>query len=100
MNDQWHYVRGGKQVGPVSTPELKQLASSGQLLPTDMVWKDGMPSWAPAETIKGLLGAAIVSEERIRNPELDMKTQIKIFNASYDRMDLERQINDWAQQNS
>ena len=50
----WHYSRGGKQAGPLSTAALKQMASSGQLAPTDMVWTPGMASWAPAETIKGL----------------------------------------------
>jgi hypothetical protein len=54
MSDQWHYSRGGKQVGPVSTTELSQLAASGQLSPTDMVWKEGMGAWVPASTLKGL----------------------------------------------
>jgi hypothetical protein len=54
MGDQWHYSRGGKQAGSVSSPELKQLAATGQLAPTDMVSKDGMPNWVSAKDIKGL----------------------------------------------
>src|SRR6516225_4826640 len=41
--DQWYYGRGGKQYGPVSAAELKQMASGGHLSPTDMVRKEGMP---------------------------------------------------------
>jgi hypothetical protein len=58
MADQWHYqTRGGKQVGPVSGTELRQLAASGQLSPTDLVWKDGMGAWVPASSIKGLFNS-------------------------------------------
>jgi hypothetical protein len=54
MGDQWHYTLGGKQGGPVSATELKQMADSGELLPTDLVWKDGMAAWQPASALKGL----------------------------------------------
>jgi hypothetical protein len=57
MGEQWHYSRGGKRAGPVSPAELKHLASNGQLLPSDMVWKEGMPDWLPAEMLKGLFAA-------------------------------------------
>jgi len=43
MAEQWHYTCEGKQIGPVSATEIKQLAMSGLLKPTDMVWKEGMP---------------------------------------------------------
>jgi hypothetical protein len=33
---------------------MQHLASSRQLLPTDVVWKAGMQKWAPASSIKGL----------------------------------------------
>src|SRR6185312_6521040 len=34
--------------------QLKQLALSGQLKPTDLVWQDGMSDWVPANSVKGL----------------------------------------------
>jgi hypothetical protein len=56
--EQWYYQpRGGKQVGPVSGTELRQLAASGQLSPTDLVWKEGMGAWVPASSIKGLFNS-------------------------------------------
>jgi hypothetical protein len=54
---EWHYSRGNEQHGPVSSAQLKQLAASGQLLPTDLIWKDGMPGWLAAGKIKGLFDA-------------------------------------------
>ena len=54
MGEQWHYTRGGQQFGPVPAAELKRMASSGDLSPTDMVWKEGMPNWVSAEKLKGL----------------------------------------------
>ena len=35
--------------------ELKKAASEGQLLPTDLVWREGMEDWKPASSLKGLL---------------------------------------------
>lgn len=54
MGDQWYFSRDGKQAGAVSEAELTQLASSGQLSPTDMVWKEGMSGWVHAAKVKGL----------------------------------------------
>ena len=58
MGEQWHYTRVGQQFGPVSAAELKRMASSGHLSPTDMVWKAGMPNWVQAEKLKGLFTGA------------------------------------------
>jgi hypothetical protein len=51
---EWHYSKNNQQLGPVTSTQLRQLAGSGQIHPTDMVWKDGMPDWVPAGKIKGL----------------------------------------------
>ena len=45
MAEQWYYSKQGQRTGPVSEEQLKQLASSGQVQPTDLVWKQGMPQW-------------------------------------------------------
>lgn len=60
MSEQWHYIRGNKQLGPVSAADLKQLASGGQLSPTDMVWNEGTPNWVPAANIQGLFASGAV----------------------------------------
>ena len=50
----WYYSRGGERHGPFTTNQLKQLAQTGELQPTDSVWKDGMPTCRPASEVKGL----------------------------------------------
>jgi uncharacterized protein DUF4339 len=54
MSQRWYYARGKSKHGPVSAKELKQLAESGKLQPTDLVWRTDMPDWRKASTIKGL----------------------------------------------
>ncbi|HEY7315803.1 MAG TPA: GYF domain-containing protein [Gemmataceae bacterium] len=41
MTDRWYYTHAGKTLGPVTAAQLRQLASSGQLTPTDLIWPDG-----------------------------------------------------------
>lgn len=54
MASQWYYSRNKRKLGPVSSSELRQLATAGQLLPTDMVLKVGHDKWIPATAVKGL----------------------------------------------
>jgi hypothetical protein len=53
----WYFTRDGKKYGPYTAAQLKQYADDGQLLPTDLVWKEGMVGWKPAPTVKGLFAA-------------------------------------------
>lgn len=50
----WYFARGGNRSGPVPREELERRAQGGQLLPTDLVWTQGMEQWQPAESIPGL----------------------------------------------
>jgi antitoxin component YwqK of YwqJK toxin-antitoxin module len=54
MAEQWYIVHDQQKAGPFSPTQLRQLASSGQLVPTDHVWKEGMASWVSASKISGL----------------------------------------------
>ena len=47
MATEWFYTRDGKKTGPLSSSDLKELADSGQLLPTDLIWKEGMAKPRP-----------------------------------------------------
>jgi len=51
----WYYASSGVQNGPVSEEDLRSLAASGRLRPTDLVWSTGMAGWQPASSIPGLL---------------------------------------------
>ena len=50
MSD-WYYARGNQQQGPVPLQVIQDMARSGQLLPTDLVWRQGMPNWLPASQV-------------------------------------------------
>ncbi len=51
---QWYYVENNDRKGPVVLAELKQLATRGVVTPETLVWKEGMPDWEKAQSIKGL----------------------------------------------
>jgi hypothetical protein len=59
----WYYARGDRQSGPVSGRELKRLAQSGELLPTDLIWKDGDSERRPAATAPGLFSEQAASPQ-------------------------------------
>lgn len=55
MSQDWYYTKDKQtKVGPLSAARLKELARSGQLTPTDLVRRDGMPKWLPAGKVQGL----------------------------------------------
>jgi hypothetical protein len=54
MMEMWHYTCEGKQMDPVSIRDLKRLVGDGVVKPTDMVWKEGLPRWIRASSMKEL----------------------------------------------
>ncbi|MGL4555547.1 MAG: GYF domain-containing protein [Gemmataceae bacterium] len=59
----WYYAKNGQQQGPVSSGELKRLASSGEIGPADLVFQEGGTAWVEANTVKGLVPPAGVSSK-------------------------------------
>ena len=51
----WYVGRDGQQYGPVADAEFRRMFEVGQLLPTDLVWREGFPEWRaaglPVETL-------------------------------------------------
>jgi hypothetical protein len=72
MAGEWFLAREGQQAsGPMTTQQLKEMAASGQVQATDLVWKQGMPKWVPATQIKGLIpgtGSSGVSNRPVEPP--------------------------------
>ena len=54
---EWYYVKGGQQSGPVSLEELRTLANNGTLLPGDLVWNSSMQDWTVASTVSGIFSS-------------------------------------------
>src|SRR5258708_18714727 len=42
--------RGDKQLGPYPLAQVQQWYKEGRLLPTDMAWEEGAPSWVTLST--------------------------------------------------
>lgn len=55
---QWYLLRNGQQIGPISSKQLQQVATSNQMTPEDLVWREGYADWVPAKRVKGLFAAA------------------------------------------
>ncbi|MBR6624534.1 MAG: SPFH domain-containing protein [Ruminococcus sp.] len=51
---QYHIVVNGQATGPFDIATLTQMATSGQLTKSSLVWKAGMSDWVKAETVDEL----------------------------------------------
>ena len=50
MSDQLVQSERGEQKGPVTEQQLKERAASGQLKPTELVWKQGMEQYGQSDS--------------------------------------------------
>jgi phage shock protein PspC (stress-responsive transcriptional regulator) len=60
-SEQWYYARSGQKFGPVDGLGLKQLAASGDIAVSDLVWRDGMAGWVPAGKVQGLFPEGVAA---------------------------------------
>jgi hypothetical protein len=73
---QWYYSKNGNQLGPVAQGELISKLASGEVSPTDLVWKDGMGDWIPAAQVADLRQIAPIQETSVTSGPL-VESQIK-----------------------
>jgi hypothetical protein len=50
----WFYSKNGQQLGPISEEEFSNKCASGEILTTDLVWKEGMNDWLSLAKVTGL----------------------------------------------
>lgn len=60
---EFHYVKQGKQSGPVTREELQRMAAAGELDRADTVWTQGMTTWSQAGSVEGIFPAPTVRLE-------------------------------------
>ena len=79
---EWYYARDNRQMGPISSAELKRLATFDELRPDDLVWREGMTEWAAARNVRGLFeeegvtaASAAVAEPVVKAGESGAKPQ-------------------------
>jgi hypothetical protein len=58
MVDTWFYARDAQRLGPFSSARLLEMATIGEILPTDTVWKRGIAHGVLAAKVKNLFPAA------------------------------------------
>lgn len=53
MREEWYVARrgedGNKRYGPVPLSQLRDLLDAGDVRPDDLVWREGMAGWMPAD---------------------------------------------------
>jgi hypothetical protein len=54
MATEWYYLKNGEKVGPISSTELKNLAVKQEIMPSDLIWKEGLEKWVAAKSVKRL----------------------------------------------
>lgn len=62
MAQRWYYVREGKEIGPVTSGDLRRIAAAGALAPEDPVRREDRTKWIPAREIKGLFDERIMAK--------------------------------------
>jgi hypothetical protein len=60
MASQWIVSLDGKELGPLTSEELKDLAQAGHVQPTDFVRRSDKTNWVQANQIKGLFPTGTV----------------------------------------
>lgn len=66
----WFYHAGGQQFGPVAGTEIRRLLMAGELNPDDMVWREGLESWAAIRNVPELEPRSAFAPSDGRNTRL------------------------------
>jgi hypothetical protein len=62
--DLWYYSHDKQKIGPCSARRMKELAADGSILPTDVVWKEGVEKGVAANKVKHLFQPAAPAQQR------------------------------------
>src|SRR4051812_9764170 len=64
----WFYVEAGQQCGPVSDEQLQEFVRAGKVMPTTLVWRDGLKEWQPYSAFQPA-GASALGEPPVLAPD-------------------------------
>jgi hypothetical protein len=76
MSAQWYYGQVGEQLGPVSGQELNAKLRNKEVAPTVLVWREGMPQWAPVTSVPALIQGVKLYSWQIADPEVHRQRKI------------------------
>jgi GYF domain 2 len=83
MTDEWYYAHDQNKIGPFSGRQMKDLATSGEILPTDTIWKAGVEKGVLACKVKNLFSLPQVIlklplEKAAALPQLPARTPAEV----------------------
>lgn len=55
MAEDWYYLKGGEQIGPVSREAVHEAARRGEVNASTYVWHEELIQWVPAGSVTDLL---------------------------------------------
>ena len=64
----WFYSKNGTQLGPVTEQELSAKAGSGEVLASDLIWKEGMGDWKPLGQVTEFSGVVSQMPPAVNSP--------------------------------
>jgi hypothetical protein len=76
MAAEWYYESDGKEQGPFTAVELRELATAGKLQAGYLIWKTGMQRRVPARSVKGLFDTAAPTTETASRQTALAKTPV------------------------
>jgi uncharacterized membrane protein YjgN (DUF898 family) len=78
----WYYAHNNRQLGPVSEDDLIRLLQTGAVNDSTLVWKDGLPNWAPLASVAGHLLNAAPSAVPSVSPDTPLSAPVAVSVAS------------------
>lgn len=63
----WYVTRGGQSLGPFTSQQLKEMASRGQIQPTDLIWTEGLTEWVAAGSSVDLFPPSAEPQHVVQN---------------------------------
>jgi hypothetical protein len=80
MASQWYHGRGSDISGPFTDRELFNLAENGEVVPSDMIWREGVEAGVRASTVKNLFQVSITPVSPAQLPpdlsQVDTRTDV------------------------
>ena len=71
--------RDGKQFGPYSDEEFVAYVKSGQILPDDLAWKEGMEQWQPVAKLPSFIDTHKRSFNSYEDLTPELREELKKF---------------------
>ena len=75
--DEWHYIQGDQQLGPVPLAQLKSMVSDLSISPpVKLAWHEGMTDWKPVYEIAKVCGVnPLAATQAFKLPRMAAKPE-------------------------